>query len=182
MTRKTPPVLSVIVRRFHQDHADDIETSIRSIQQASADQPGFIGLQNSITPKRDDCELVTVISFDTQDNLDRWETSPQRKAFVTELDRLSLDDATNSRFQDLRLLAHPAARISKAETVVILIGWILLLGTALRYPVDLLLPEGTGPFWRSVLMTTVIVPLISYVLLPWSSIALTRLKTRLDRE
>lgn len=176
MPKPVPPVLSVIVRRFRREFADDIEPAIHHIQKAAAGQPGFIGLQNSITPKRDDCELVTVITFDTPANLEKWENSPARKRFVLELDNLSQDDATNTRFNGLSLLAHPTAQISKAETVLILIAWILVLSNLLPYPLDYLLPDLPAPFWRNVLLTTVIVVLISYVLLPVSSIVLTRFK------
>jgi len=137
MPKPVPPVLSVIVRRFRREFADDIEPAIHHIQKAAAGQPGFIGLQNSISPKRDDCELVTVITFDTPENLEKWENSPARKRFVLELDSLSNDDATNTRFKGLSLLAHPAAQISKAETVLILIAWILVLSNLLPYPLDL---------------------------------------------
>lgn len=181
MSQNERPVLSVIVRRFRQEFADDIENSITSIQKAVADQPGFAGLQNSLTAKKDGCELVTIIAFDTQENREKWDSSPVRMHFVQELDRLSQDYATNTNFGDLTLLTHSAAGVKKGETIVMLIFWILVLSNLLSYPADLFLPDSLGPFWRSALLTSIIVILISYVLLPFSSIRLTRLKARFSR-
>ncbi len=174
----TRPILSVIVRRFRKDFADGIEDAIKSIQLAVTEQPGFVGLQNSISLKQNDCELVTVITFDTQENYDKWINSPVRQAFVEELDQLSYDNATNTHFGDLTLLAQPSASVRKGEIVVVLIFWILLLSHFLHYPLDYLFPDSQGKFWRSALQTSVVVTLISYVLLPFSSALLIRLKAR----
>lgn len=181
MSQNVRPILSVIVRRFRQEFADDIENSIASIQQAVADQPGFVGLQNSISPKKDDCELVTIITFDTQENLEKWDGSPVRKKLVTALDRLSRDDATNTQFNDLSLLTLSSTGVKKGETIVMLIFWISVLSNLLRYPVNFFVPDSVHQFWRGTLQTTIIVVLISYIFLPFSSIMLTRLKARLSR-
>lgn len=175
------PVLSVVVRRFPREFADDVENSIKRIQQAVADQPGFTGLQNRFTLKKNDCELVTIITFDTQTNLEKWEMSPIRESYVKELDKLSQDLATNTQFAGLALLVPPAARVGKGETVVILIIWILILSTLLRYPADALLPENLAPFWRNAIQTSVIVVLISYIFLPFTSGKLVKLKSHLRR-
>lgn len=179
MAQETRPVLSVIVRRFRREYAADIEASISRIQSASAQQPGFLALQNSITPKQDDFELVTILTFDTPENLEAWENSSLRKRYAEDLDKLSQDHATNTNFGDLAALVHPAARISKLETVLFLIAWILILNQLLTVPIDLLLPVAIGSFWQGTVQTTIIVTLISYVLLPFSSVVLSRLKARL---
>lgn len=176
MSQNTQPILSVIVRRFRQEFSDDIETAIKSIQQAVADQPGFVGLQNSLTSKTSDCELVTIITFDTQEHLERWNVSALRKRFVAELDQISQDNATNTQFGDITLLAQSKGGIKKRETVIILIFWILILNNSLPYPINFLFSEVLGPFWRSSLTTCIIVVLLSYVLLPFSGIMLTRSK------
>lgn len=180
MSKTDQLVFYVIVRRFRQEFSGDIEKAIESIQKTAADQPGFIGLQNRITPKHDGRELVTIITFDSQQNLERWENSPVRQRYAEELDRLSQDYATNTRFGNLTQLVAPTARISKLETVLILIAWILVLGRLLRPPVEFLLPVTVGQFWQDALTTAIIVVLISYVLLPVSSLLLTRLKARLS--
>ena len=181
MSQNAHPVLTVIVRRFRREYSDGIETAIKDIQKTVSDQPGFIDLQNRITPQSDGCELVTVITFDTPENLERWERSPLRNGYVRALDQLSQDVATMTQFDDLSLLVAPKARISKLETVVILIAWILLLGHVLRAGLDMVLPGSVGHFWHNALVTSMIVVLISYVLLPVSSLLLTRFKTWVSR-
>ncbi len=99
------------------------------------------------------------------ENLEAWENSSLRKRYAGDLDKLSQDYAANTKFGDLAALVHPAARISKLETVLILIAWILILNQLLTVPIDLLLPVAIGSFWQGTLQTTIIVTLISYVLL-----------------
>lgn len=182
MPKNAQPVLSVIVRRFPHEFAADIEESIGNIQKAVANQSGFTSLQNKVTRKKNDCELVTIITFDTQANLEKWEKSPVRKSFSMELDSLSKDNATNAQFGDLALLVPPSSRLSKRVTVAILIVWILILSNLLRYPLTLLLPSSFPPLWRQAVQTSIIVVLISYFLLPYTSIFLMRLVTLFSRK
>ncbi len=181
MPKEERPLLSVIVRRFPHKLEHDIEQSVENIQMAVANQPGFVGLQSSLSHKDDYCELVTVFAFDSDENLEKWKSSPIRKGFVKELDKHSQDDVTHAQFGDLALLLPPKAQLSKIETVAILIFWILFLGDSLRYLADFLMPGIFAPFWRNVLLVSVNVMLISYVFLPWSSMIVTRLKASVSR-
>jgi antibiotic biosynthesis monooxygenase (ABM) superfamily enzyme len=115
-------------------------------------QTGFIGLQNSFSPRSNRCELVTVFSFGTRENLDKWHDSPVRRDLIDELDRLSSENLTHTRFDGLALLASPKARVTKVETVAILIFWILVMGRLLGALGDLLLPESFGDYWRDALL------------------------------
>lgn len=182
MPKEAQPVLSVIVRRFRLEFEREVEEAIRKIDQAASRQPGFVGLQNSLSHEEDNCEMVTVFAFDSRANLEAWKNSPIRQQFVQDLDNHSQDSTTHTQFGDLALLLHPTARITKAETVVVLIFWILALGAVLRYLADFILPETLTASWRNVLLITVNVALISYVFLPWSSMLLTRLKVRISRK
>ncbi|MCZ7669621.1 MAG: hypothetical protein M5U34_21810 [Chloroflexi bacterium] len=82
MPKEERPLLSVIVRRFPHKLEHDIEQSVENIQMAVANQPGFVGLQSSLSHKDDYCELVTVFAFDSDENLEKWKSSPIRKGFV----------------------------------------------------------------------------------------------------
>ncbi len=143
MTKSADPVLSVIVRRFGHEVRDDVENLVRRIQQAVSLQAGFVRLQNSVSSGDNGHELVTVFSFDTHDDLDKWNNSSVRLELVEELDRLSSDEMTHLRFDGLALLASPKARIGKGETVAILIFWILAIGSLLGVLADLSLPDFT---------------------------------------
>ncbi|MGR3760226.1 hypothetical protein ACUXV3_08835 [Roseobacteraceae bacterium NS-SX3] len=180
--RKDPrPILSVIVRRFGHEVQDEVKTSVRKIQEAVAEQPGFAGLQSSLTESGTACELVTVFSFDCRENLERWQRSPVRQSFVRELDALSQGAPTQMSFDGLDRLLPARASLSKVETVAILIFWILLLGEGLRFSAALVLPADLAPFWRNALLVSVNVLLISYLFLPWSSLAVTWLKARFSK-
>lgn len=181
MAKEERPLLSVIVRRFPQRLQREIEQSLGKTQRAMANQPGFVGLQNSFSHEDGYCELVTVFAFDSVDSLEKWKSSPIRKGFVKELDIYSQDSVTHAQFGDLALLLHPQAQLRKIETVAILIFWILSLGGFLRYLADFFLPGIFEPYWRNVLLVLVNVMLISYIFLPWSSMIVTKLKARFSR-
>ena len=138
-------------------------------------------LQDSLSEGRNGCELVTVFSFDSRENLKRWENSQIREEVIQKLDRLSLDIPSHSKFDGLSLLVSPGVRISKIETVAILIFLILVVGGLLNVVADFLLPRSFGSLWRHILLVAVNVVLISYLFLPWSSKVLSRLKARLPR-
>ncbi|GJM41525.1 MAG: hypothetical protein DHS20C20_18070 [Ardenticatenaceae bacterium] len=181
MPNEARPLLSVIVRRFPQKLEHDIEQLVGKIQRAVANQPGFVGLQSSFSHEDSYCELVTVFAFDTEGNLERWKNSPIREGFARELDKHSQDSVTYAQFGNLALLLQPKAQLSKIETVVILIFWVLFLGELLRYLASFLMPGIFATFWQNVLLVSVNVMLISYVFLPWSSIIVTRLKATVSR-
>ncbi|MEZ5778237.1 MAG: hypothetical protein R3E44_07745 [Paracoccaceae bacterium] len=181
MPKQTRAVLSIIVRRFDQEFEEEIGRSLARLQRAAAEQPGYLGEQNSLTRRADGCELVTVFVFDSRANLERWENSAARERHLAELDRHPQEITRHTRFDELARLLDPGAGISRIEIVAILIFWIVILGEALRHIADLVLPDALQPFWRNLLMISVNVVLISYAFLPWSSIALTRLKARFSQ-
>lgn len=176
MPKEERPLLSVIVRRFPQELERKIEQALGKTQRAMANQPGFAGLQNSLSHEDGYGELVTVFAFDSGKNLEKWKNSPVREGFVKELDKYSQDSVTHAQFGDLALLLHPKAKLRKIETVAILIFWILFSGGALRYLADFLLPGTLAPYGQNILLVSVNVMLISYVFLPWSSMIATKLK------
>lgn len=174
------PVLSVAVRRFPRGLAAEIERAVTRIQAAVATQPGFIGLQNSVSHREDCDELVTVFAFDTRAHLAGWETCAVRRRLVEELDGHSHDAILHTQFGDLATLLHPGAQVRKFEIVLILIFWILVAGSGLHWLADRILPPGLlAPRWLNVVLVSANVVLISYLLLPWSSRALMWVKRRL---
>lgn len=179
MSQEARPLLSVIVRRFPLHLEPKIEPLLKKIKQAMVNQPGFVGIQNSLSHQADGCELVTVFGFDSDANLQQWQASVVRKGFVSELDTYSQDNVSHAQFNDLALLQHPKAQLRKIETVAILIFWIVLLGGSLRYVADTFLPGILSPSARHLILISVNVLLISYLFLPWSSILISHLKRRL---
>ncbi|MFD2741361.1 hypothetical protein ACFSUD_17435 [Sulfitobacter aestuarii] len=177
MPNDARPVLSIIVRRFHQDRKADILHSLHRLQQVAADQPGYLGDHNSLSEEETQCELVNVFAFNSRKNLERWEASELRNRCLAELDRHPQKATRHKDFEELARLLPQTSRISKIEIVVILIFWILISGTCLGYLGDLLLPTGFPAVGRSILLVTINVLLISYLFLPWTSNILTKLKT-----
>ncbi|MBO9457392.1 hypothetical protein J7376_19365 [Paracoccus sp. R12_1] len=179
MSHDERPVLSIIVRRFALEYKDDILHSLDQLQQAAADQKGYLGDHNSLSRESDGYQLVNIFAFSSRENLDSWEDSEVRKSCLAELDRHPQEATEPARFDDIAQLLQPASKISKIEIVVILIFWIVVLGAVLGHLAEFILPESFLRTGRSVLLISVNVVLISYIFLPWSSHWVTKLKARL---
>ena len=98
---------------------------------------------------------------------------------MARLDAISEAAPVQARFDDLSLLPGPKAQLRKIEVVAVLIFWIVVIAEVLTLLAGYVLPDRFTGFWREVLLISVNVLLISYIFLPWSSRALTRLKSRL---
>jgi len=169
---------SIIVRRFQHEYEEDIMQSLNQLQKVAADQPGYLGDHNSLSQGNEYRELVNVFAFDSRKNLERWESSGVRNGLLAELDRHPQEATKHSLPDDLVSLLHPKTQESKIEIVVILIFWIVVLANILDYFADFILPTTLFPFWRSVLLISVNVALISYIFLPWSGKMLARFKAK----
>lgn len=169
MTAQAAPIVSVIVRRFRpEDEAAFMQVTGRIGAEVAA-RPGFAGLQTKRTERGDHVEFVTVYAFDTQTKMERWEASETRARLVAELDRLSVDRSSQTRFSGLAILTDPAAGITTFETVLILLFWILILAALLEDLAVLVLPGWPRGFVRDTVLITINVLLISYLFLPLSS-------------
>ena len=178
MPKNLRPIVSIIIRRFRQEYEQDIMQSLRELQKTAANQPGYLGDQNSLSHDDECCELVNVFAFDSRKNLKKWESSDARKRHLAELDAHPQETANNIQFDELAPLLNPKVHVSKVEIVLILIFWIVAIGAILGYVADLLLPATIPDLARTVLLVSVNVVLISYIFLPWSTKLLTRVKAR----
>ncbi|MFP7571227.1 hypothetical protein [Marivita sp. S2033] len=176
------PVLSVTVRRFRADYKTDIETSLHRLQDAAARHRGYLGEQNSLSQSGDLCELVTVFAFDSRVSRESWERSEARAETLAELDKFPQEMTKHTQFDELAALIEPKSRVSKIEIVLILIFWIVLNSTILDFIATFLLPQTIPALVEKTLLIAVNVALISYVLLPWSSRLLSRLKEWIQRK
>lgn len=175
MPATTPQVVTVVLRRVALDAKPQAQAAIDRLRAAARRFPGYQGAEDTYLPATaSHVDLVTVFRFDTRENMQRWESSPERKLLIAEVDRHCLQVSERAAFDGLSLLLPDSVKISKLETVVILILLILILG----WLADLVLPAMARP-WRTVLSVSVNVCLISYVFLPLSIRALVALKKRL---
>lgn len=179
MQQSGQPILSVITRRFRARNETAVRTAIVRLRDLAERQPGFLGAKDSYSPDHDLCQLVTIFAFRTQDALVRWDSIPERERLIAELDRHCQHVSPRSGFEALDLLAPRGARVSKPETVALLIFWIMLLQATIGRVIAEVLPAATGKFWGSLIVVSLNVGLISYLLLPWSARLLCSIKHRL---
>ena len=178
MTATTAPIVSVVVRRYRPEDETAFMQVAERIGAEVACRPGFAGLRTKRTERGDHVELVTVYAFDSQANVERWEAAEARRSLMRELDRLSVESSSQTRFSGLVILTDPADGITTFETVVILIFWILILAVLLEELATLALPGWTGGFMRDAVLISINVLLISYLFLPVSSRIWARAKAR----
>lgn len=178
MSNDAVPVLSIIVRRFHSDFKDDILQSLTELQRAAANQTGYLGHHNSLSEDDQYCELVNIFSFNSRGNLQEWENSDVRNRCLANLDQHPQTTTKHSQFNELAQILHPKTQIKKIEIVVILIFWILVLSALLDYFASFLFPATFPQGWKSTLLISLNVVLISYIFLPLTSEILTKLKQR----
>jgi len=179
MTAGTAPIVSVVVRRFRPENEAAFMRVTDRIGVEVALRPGFAGLQTKRTERGDHVQFVTVYAFDSQANVERWEAAEARHRLMRELDRLSVESSSQTRFSGLAILTDPADGITTFETVVILIFWILILAVLLEELATLALPGWPAGFLRDAILISVNVLLISYLFLPVSSRIWARAKARL---
>lgn len=174
----TAPIVSVVVRRYRpEDEAAFMRVTAR-IGAEVASRPGFAGLQTKQSQRGDHVELVTVFAFDSRANMERWEGAETRQQLMRELDSLSLEGSSQTKFSELAVLTDPEAGLSRFEIVVILIFWILILAAALEELAALALPGAIDGFAREAGLISINVALISYLFLPVSSRIWARAKAR----
>lgn len=168
-------VVTVVIRRLPPDAKPAVQQGIARLRVAARHYPGYLGAEDSYLPTTErHVDMVTIFSFDSRANLERWENAPERRRLIAEVDRHCLEVSDRAAFDGLSPLLPDTARISKPATVAVLIVLILGLG----WLAELLLPPFAQP-WRTVLTVTINVILISYVFLPWSVRGLAALRKRL---
>lgn len=174
MTETPAHFVTVILRRFPRSVEADVVRSNDLLREYAKTCSGFVGAEDSYLPAGEFVDLVTVYTFASREAVQDWESDSKRRELVDQLDAHCVEVSERATFDGLAILTPDSIKISKHETVVILIVLILLLG----WLADLLLPPITQP-WRTVVAVTVNVCLISYILLPWSARVLVWVKKHL---
>ncbi|MES9878719.1 MAG: antibiotic biosynthesis monooxygenase [Candidatus Sedimenticola sp. 1PA] len=164
------PITVVVSRRVRKGQEAAFEALSAKMTEAAAPFPGHLGAVIFRPSAPDDPEYRIIYKFDSQAHLDRWLLSPERQAILEAIEEL---------------LEQPSA----VDTLSGLVAWFTLPG---RNPVQpppkykmtivswlALFPLVTLIFWafgeqlaqlpllfRTFLVTIVIMPLMSYVVMP----------------
>lgn len=175
MGARSSQVVTVVIRRLPVTARPAVQAKMDRLRAAARQYPGYQGADDTYLPATDThVDLVTLFRFDCRKNLKRWEGAPERKRLIAEVDRQCLEISDRAAFDGLSLLLPDSVKVSKLETVVVLIALILALG----WLANMLLPPMAEP-WRTVLTVAVNVCLISYLFLPWSIRLLVAIRKRL---
>jgi len=169
LSKKTSsPVISVIVRKFHESDRSSAEEVLQRFDGALRSWPGFLKIIHNPPIHGNDGYFSTVVSFKTLDDLIAWEQSDLRKNLVDELAEYIDGEVVRNRLWNLGALLEKAQPVKKWKTVLVLILWILGLGAILGWILDIVSPNFPTGFVREALLITINVTLISYIALPKS--------------
>ena len=94
----TTPVTTVIARAVRKGSEADYERWLTGISKAAANFPGNQGT-TIIRPGHGRDEYVTVLHFDSADNMQRWLGSPDRGQWLEKLEAICVDREEVSRLE-----------------------------------------------------------------------------------
>ncbi len=172
----TGAVTLVVARRVLPGREADYERQLRVFHQRIRGTPGYLGTE--VVHNSADQEYVSILRFDSLENLRAWEASGQRERWQVGLVGIVAGDATLRHAEGLEFWfesPRPTARApSRNKMTLVLVpivtalSWVLVpliarfLGGAPR-----LIRVGIGATLQVVLLTYVIMPRVTRVLAFW---------------
>ncbi|MDW3095014.1 MAG: antibiotic biosynthesis monooxygenase [Gammaproteobacteria bacterium] len=175
MTKQFPcPVTTIFSRRVKAGYENDYEQWLKDITNVSNSFKGNQGT-TIIRPSGNNLEYISVVQFDSTENLENWLNSELRAEWINKLDTITLDSQEVTTLTGMeKWFTLPDRSISQAppkyKTAI-----LLVLGL---YPLVLLLDYILSPFvsdWSyliQILLSIILsVPIMVWLIMPW----LTRL-------
>ena len=161
----------VVSRSVKPGREQDFEAWLAGTIEALAQYSGYRGA-NILRPDAHlNHEYVFLARWDSQENALAWEESPERAQRLASLDPLIEGETKIRRESGLEFWFTPPAGTTgepprwKMSIVTILIVWPL--STLLQMALEPLL-RLTPPLLQGLVMAAVMIPLITYIIMPWA--------------
>ena len=162
------PITVVIRHKVRPGREGEFEDWQRNISQASLKFPGHLGY-NVMRPARPMGEYLVLFKFDSLANLERWESSPERRQWLDKLDPLTVAELTRERHTGMEVWFTPHASNAQPPRYKLMLVTFVAL-----YPLITLVQGTIGPLihdWPLVLRTLATTPLLivimTYAAMPW---------------
>lgn len=163
------PVTVIVKHRVIPGKEADYETWAEGITEAARSFDGYLGV-NFIRPSNTESqEYVLIFKFNTYENMQNWEDSPERAQWKAKRRNITIDEPEIHRYKgwDFWFTLPPAARVAPPRYKMALITLISIYPLALFIPMMLTPLIGWLPLGVEVLITAaIIVPLMLYIIMP----------------
>ena len=165
-----PPVTVSVFRRVKPESVKDFEEFLSAIINASMTFEGHLGTNVFRNSDPNNPEYMIVFKFDRRSNLRHWEESKCRRQWLTHIESLTIGSPVIEVLTGLEtwftisprkpIVPPPRYKMAALTWIAIfpLVNIInLLLGSILN---------SLSPLLRSLIMTAILVPLMTYIVMP----------------
>ncbi len=166
---KDPPVTVMMSRRPLPGREKEFEEYLAGVTEVARRQPGHLGVTIFRPLRPGDKEYHILFKFDRRSNLERWETSAERAQWrevastVSEKPKQQVATGLEAWFAlPSQAVNLPPPRYKMAMVVWLAI-YLLIMGVQLLFG-DLL--EGLPLMLRTLILTGVTVPLMTFLVMP----------------
>jgi antibiotic biosynthesis monooxygenase (ABM) superfamily enzyme len=169
------PVTVSFVRRVRAGREREYEQRLAALQEQAHGFPGYLG--TNVVHEPGGREYLSIVRFDGQASLDRWEASGLRQRWQDQLGDIVEGEAVVRQAHGLELWFPSPGRAalppSRSRMVVVLVAVVAALTFTLAPVVARLLPRA-APAVRTLILVVAQVCLMTYLIMP----AVTRLLAR----
>jgi hypothetical protein len=166
------PTALVIEHTIERENQPRYENWLKEILEAVSASPGYLG-REVFPATGDELTYTTIVRFQANQDLERWLDSPERKAFIEKVhDAFEGGDRTSVR-AGIDVWFTPPNSTNKPQPYK-----QFLITAAAIYPLSLLVPRLLSPLFEAVpflghplasglIVTSIIVGLMTYVVMPY---------------
>ncbi len=171
-TLRNEPITTMFADRVKPDKTKEYEAWSTGINASAKEFPGFLGVDVIRPDENNHPEYITLVKFDSCDNLKGWRESPSLAKSQKELPDMLVSDSFVQVCEGLELwFDRPTTTRDLKEPPL----WKqVIIGVVCVYPLVLLLNWGLGPVTQgipkelAVLISVIILStLLTYPVMPW---------------
>jgi antibiotic biosynthesis monooxygenase (ABM) superfamily enzyme len=163
------PVTTIFSRRVKPGFENDYEEWLRGITRVSSKFEGNQGT-TLIRPSSNNQEYISIVQFDTAENLEKWMNSSTRKNWIVKLDPFTLDSQEVSTLTGMeKWFTLPDRSISQSPPKYKM-AILLFIGL---YPLVVLLDVVVGPLLakihpavQSLIYLMISIPVMVWIIMP----------------
>ena len=152
----------VISRKVKKGSENQFRMVIEEMKEELKKRPGFRNIKDISKNFESNQLAISLITFSNLDDLLMWEQSSNKKKIISKLKDLVEGDVQKELLGDINVLAQSDPTPERWKTVLVLIGWIFVLGAIVQSVLSFILPSSIPSFLFKLISISITVLLISY--------------------